>query len=166
MPVEVSGFGQPADSPIARSAGWLATGVAILMQEPVFARMLDDPFARVFAEGVLEYLEPGEIDKIFEFARAESGPGTSFVHSFTESVARGRDLATSHRRQLPGEPRRFEVAPHEIGEWHRARGHSLLELTTAQDIDRDMPKTIESPPGVPTLGVTPFMHFAVAAPQS
>jgi len=46
-----------------------------------------------------------------------------------------------------------------------ARGHSLLELTTAQDIDRDMLKTIEGPPALPILGMTPFLHFAVAAPQ-
>ncbi len=305
MPVEVSGFGQPADSPIARSAGWLTTGVAALMKEPVFARMLEDPFARFFAEalsptaparlaeledaearrafvreverqqpglvgvclyrkvwfgdrvrsvlargatqlvvlgagcdtlavrladkgqrprvfeidrlevcafreevlgrlpldlshveqvgvdfdvtdfraalreagfdpragtvfvaeGVLEYLDPDEVDKIFEFARSESGPGTSLVHSFTEPVAGRQDLAVSHRRQLPGEPRRFELVPGEIGEWLRARGHSLLELTTAQDIDRDMLKTVVAPPGVPKLAVTPFQHFAVAAPQ-
>lgn len=305
MPVEVSGFGQPADSPIARSAGWLATGVAVLMKEPVFARMLDDPFAHVFAEalsptaparlasldeaesrrafvrevesqqpglvgvcfyrkvwfrdqarralargakqlvvlgagcdtlaarlassglrprvfeidrpevcsfreellgklpldlshveqigvdfdvsdfraalrdagfdpragsvfvaeGVLEYLDPAEVDKIFEFARADAGPGTAVVHSFTEPVAGRQDLAASHRRQLPGELRRFEVVPNEIGEWHRARGHALLELTTAQDIDRDMLAKIEIPSGVPALGITPFQHFAVSAPQ-
>lgn len=46
------GLGQEDDSPITKTAAWLATATAVLMKEPCFAEMLQDPCAKAFAEAV------------------------------------------------------------------------------------------------------------------
>lgn len=52
MVIQIRGLGQPDDSPITKTAAWLASAVAVLMKEPAFARLLDDPFSESFAEAV------------------------------------------------------------------------------------------------------------------
>ena len=114
------------------------------------------------AEGVLEYLEEQAIDDIFAFVRAVDDHQGVIVHSFIEDVGGQSGAAASATRQLPGEPWRFAVDPAEIGRWHAERGLALRTVATAREIENDLMRKIEYPPGHPPLGVTPFLHFAVA----
>jgi methyltransferase (TIGR00027 family) len=52
MVFQIRGLGQPDDSPITKTAAWLACTGAVLMKEPAFAQLLDDPFSESFAEAV------------------------------------------------------------------------------------------------------------------
>lgn len=52
MLVMLRGLGQADDSPITKTAAWLATTTAVLMKEPVLAELLQDPYASAFAEAV------------------------------------------------------------------------------------------------------------------
>jgi len=50
--VQIRGLGQPDDSPVTRSAAWLATASALLSEDPALSPYFHDPYARSFAEAV------------------------------------------------------------------------------------------------------------------
>ena len=48
----LSGIGQPADSPVSRSAMFIVTASAVVSKDPVYAKTFRDPFAELFATAI------------------------------------------------------------------------------------------------------------------
>jgi len=93
--------------------------------------------ALFIAEGVLMYLEPGDIDGLFAFVRAHSGRGSKFAFTFMSrwgkriGFAKGSPLADFWLRTR-GEPLRWGTNPEELPAFLAKRGFELQELAGPQ----------------------------------
>ena len=114
------------------------------------------------SEGVMEYLDPRDVDVIFDFVRDAAGPRSTMIFSFTESTSGKRYTVPHEVQTMRGEPRRFELEPDAAAEFLAPRGFALQELWTASEIRDGLMRQANAEIGEPKLGVVPFMHFAVA----
>jgi methyltransferase (TIGR00027 family) len=88
------------------------------------------------AEGVLMYLEEGEVDDLFDFVRRQSASQKRFVFTFMELYGKGRVGFRRSTRlvrawlRLKGEPFKWGLRGKEIETFLRARGFDLEERAT------------------------------------
>jgi len=93
--------------------------------------------ALFIAEGVLMYLEPGDIDGLFAFVREHSGRGSKFAFTFMSrwgkriGFAKNSPLADFWLRTR-GEPLRWGATPEEIPAFLAERGFESQELAGPQ----------------------------------
>lgn len=50
--MDIKGLGQPDDSPITKTAAWLASICTILTKDPIYSRSFNDPYAIAFASAM------------------------------------------------------------------------------------------------------------------
>lgn len=92
------------------------------------------------AEGLSMYLQPAEMDGIFAFLRAHTGPGSRFAFTFMEPRADGRvDFASSSLLvrswlRAVGEPFTWGLRCSELPPYLAGRGFSLVELAGADTL--------------------------------
>ncbi len=92
------------------------------------------------AEGLTMYLQPGEMDALFAFARDHAGPGSRFAFTFMEPQADGKinfpEASPFVRRWLErvGEPFTWGIRRQELPAWLAARGFELMDLAGAEEL--------------------------------
>jgi len=97
-----------------------------------------DPKAKTLfvAEGVLMYLRPEEVDRLFGFVREQGGATSRLVFTFMEPQANGKiEFRNSGRLvalwlRLRGEPFRWSLPREQLPTFLAARGFSLRDLAT------------------------------------
>lgn len=113
------------------------------LSQSLLACPLYDPKqdALFIAEGVLMYLEPGDVDGLFAFVREHSGRGSQFAFTFMSrwgnriGFAKGSPLADFwlHTR---GEPLRWGTKPDQLPGFLAERGFELQALAGPQAFRR------------------------------
>jgi methyltransferase (TIGR00027 family) len=92
------------------------------------------------AEGLTMYLQPGEMDSLFAFARDHAGPGSRFAFTFMEPQADGKinfpEASPFVRRWLErvGEPFTWGIRRQDLPAWLAARGFEMMDLVGAGEL--------------------------------
>jgi methyltransferase (TIGR00027 family) len=92
------------------------------------------------AEGLTMYLQPGEMDALFAFARDYAGPGSRFAFTFMEPQADGKvnfpEASPFVRRWLErvGEPFTWGIHRQDLPAWLAARGFEMMDLAGAGEL--------------------------------
>lgn len=99
-----------------------------------------DEKALFIAEGLLMYLEPDEVDRLFRFIRGRSSPGSRFAITFMEPQSDGRvrfhrsSRAVDAWLRLRGESFKWGIRRERINEYLAARGFALQEVATPETL--------------------------------
>lgn len=110
--------------------------------ESLLAQTLYSPRACTLfiAEGLLMYLSPAEVERIFRFIREHSGYESRFAFTFVETRADGRIGFRKSSRivdawlRLRGESFKWGIDRGQIADFLDARGFKLREVVTAKDL--------------------------------
>ena len=93
-------------------------------------------------EGVLMYLSPGDVDRVFAAARRCGGPGSRFIFTFMEVGPDGRPAFRRRAKSsdlwlaLKGEPFIWGLRPEEVSAFLKDRNFRLRDLPSADDLRR------------------------------
>ncbi|MGE0384681.1 MAG: class I SAM-dependent methyltransferase [Gammaproteobacteria bacterium] len=100
--MSIGGIGQPANSPISRSAMMNATSIAIMNRDPDYARILQDPYAQWFAAAIsaeagatiAALSDPRAVREYIAALEAQNGkPGICTHHVYRKPWVRRHVLA-------------------------------------------------------------------------
>jgi methyltransferase (TIGR00027 family) len=108
-----------------------------LLSSPGYHSQLDTLF---IAEGLLMYLAPAEIDRIFQFIRSHSGSKSRFAFTFMETQSDGRIGFRQSSRvvdawlRLRGEAFKWGSKRSLIGDFLGARGFTVHQVVTSETL--------------------------------
>jgi methyltransferase (TIGR00027 family) len=108
-----------------------------LLSSPDYHSELDTLF---IAEGLLMYLAPAEIDRIFQFIRRHSGSKSRFAFTFMETQSDGRigfrqsSRAVDAWLRLRGERFKWGSKRALIGDFLAARGFTVYQVVTSETL--------------------------------